>query len=122
MKFASICILAAALAALGTPQAAAGSKPQTFNAVVNFDGTLARGRGATGVLHTDTGIYEVDFTKDVSACGYTASIGLTGTTGGSDPGTVTVVGRSGTPKGVYIQTFDRKGHAADLGFHLILAC
>ncbi len=58
----------------------------------------------------------------MTACGYTATIGLSGTAGSSAPGTVTVVGRSGTPKGVYIQTFDTKGHPMDLGFHLILAC
>ena len=122
MKFASTIIVAAGLAALATPEAVAGSKPQTYNAVVNFDGTLARGRGATGVIHTTEGIYEVDFTKDVSACAYTAAIGLPGTTGGSDPGTVTVAGRSETPNGVYVQTFDRKGRAQNLGFHLILSC
>jgi hypothetical protein len=122
MKFASIIVLVAGLAALATPDAVAGNKPQTYNAVVDSDGTLARGRGATGVLHNNTGIYEVDFTKDVSACGYTASIGLSVTVGGSAPGTVAVVSRSGTPNGVYIQTFDNKGHASDLGFHLILSC
>jgi hypothetical protein len=47
---------------------------------------------------------------------------MSGEAGSSPPGTVTVVGRSGTPNGVYIQTFNQKGHAADLGFHLILAC
>jgi hypothetical protein len=122
MKFASIFVLAAAVAILGTPEAVAGSKPQTFNAVVNFDGTLARGRGATGAFHDGPGVYDVDFTRDVSACAYTASIGEAGSLGASEPGTVTVVGRSGTPKGLYIQTFNKKGHAEDLAFHLILAC
>jgi hypothetical protein len=122
MKFASTIILAAALAALGTPAAVAGSNAPSYTAVVDADGTLERGRGATGIVHVNTGIYEVDFTKDVTACGYTATIGLSGDTGASDPGTVAVVGRSGTPKGVYIQTFDKKGHPLDLGFHLILAC
>jgi hypothetical protein len=122
MKFANIILLAASLAALGTPAAIAGNNAPSFIAVVDADGTLARGRGATGTVHTDTGIYEVDFKKDVSACGYTATIGMSGEAGGSPPGTVTVVGRSGTPNGVYIQTFNQKGHAADLGFHLILAC
>ena len=122
MKFANIILLAASLAALGTPAAIAGNNAPSFIAVVDADGTLARGRGATGVIHTTEGIYEVDFTKDVSACAYTASIGLPGTTGGSDPGTVTVAGRSETPNGVYVQTFDRKGRAQNLGFHLILSC
>jgi len=122
MKFASTLILAAALAALGTPEAVAGNNAPTYTAVVDAGGTLARGRGATGTVHNDTGIYEVDFAKDVTACSYTATIGLPGTTGSSDPGTVAVAGRSGTPNGVYIQTFDKKGHPLDLGFHLILAC
>ena len=122
MKFASTLILAAALATLGTPAAIAGNNAPTYTAVVDAGGTLARGRGATGTLHNDTGIYEVDFAKDVTACGYTATIGLPGTTDSSDPGTVAVAGRSGTPDGIYVQTFDRKGHPADLGFHAIVTC
>jgi hypothetical protein len=122
MKFASTIILAAALATLGTPAAMAGNNAPAYTAVVDANGALARGRGATGTVHNNTGIYEVDFAKDVTACGYTAAIGLSTTTGGSDPGTVAVAGRSGTPDGVYVQTFDRKGHAADLGFHLIVTC
>ncbi len=120
MKQASIFIAAAGVA-LSISQAIAGNAPSFF-AVVDSDGTLARDLGATAAIHDGTGVYEVDFDKNVTECGYTAAIGLSGTAGASDPGTVTVVGRSGTPKGVYVQTFDRKGHPMDLGFHLILAC
>jgi hypothetical protein len=121
MKLASILAAGAALALSLSPAAAGGNGP-SCTAVVDADGTLERGLNATGVIHSDLGIYEVDFTKDVTACNWTATIGLSGTAGASDPGTVTVVGRSGNAKGLYIQTFNNKGHPTDLGFHVIVAC
>jgi len=95
----------------------------THFAVVNSDGSLARGRDATSASQLDDpGVYQVDFNKNITACGYFLTIGLSGTVGSSDPGTVTVVGRSDDNKGLYIQTFDHKGHPANLGFHVIVQC
>ena len=100
-----------------------GKNAPTHFAVVDPDGSLARGRDATSASQLkDPGVYEVDFNKSVTACGYFLTIGLSGTTNVSNPGTVTVVGRSKNNKGLYIQTFDRKGHPANLGFHVIVQC
>lgn len=42
-------------------------------AVVNANGTLARGSGATGATKPATGTYVVTFDRDISACSYTAT-------------------------------------------------
>jgi|SRR5580698_8634055 hypothetical protein len=121
MRGTTIFVAAAALALTFSQALAGGNAPSDF-AVVDSDGTLARGVGTTGAVHLETGVYEVDFVKNVTACAYTMTIGLSGTAGASDPGTITVVGRSDNAKGLYIQTFNDKGKAADLGFHLIVQC
>jgi hypothetical protein len=107
------------LIAMGT--AVANNGP-SYTAVVNSDGSLARGLNATVASRANTGVYLVDFNHDITACGYTATIGVSGNAGVSNPGIVTVVGHYADPKGLYIQTFDRKGNPADLGFHIIVAC
>jgi hypothetical protein len=122
MKHITASLLALAVAAtLATPAAHAGNGP-SFTAVVNSDGTLARGLKATGAVRFGTGTYEVDFTKDITACGYTLAVGLSGNVGSSAPGTVNVVGRVGNPNGIFVQTFDELGVAADRGFHVIVTC
>jgi hypothetical protein len=121
MKGTTIFVAAAALTLMFSQALAGGNAPSDF-AVVDSDGTFARGMGVTGAIHLETGVYEVDFVKNITACGYTATIGLSGTAGASDPGTVTVVGRSDNNKALYIQTFNAKGKPADLGFHAIVQC
>lgn len=121
MKGTTIFVAAAALALTFSQALAGGNAPSDF-AVVNSDGSLARGIGATGATQLGTGVYEVDFVKNITACGYTATIGLSGTAGASDPGTIAVVGRSDNAKALYIQVFNSKGKPADLGFHLIVQC
>ncbi len=45
-------------------------------AMVNANGTLLRGRNATGSSRLDKGNYEVDFNSDIrEACSYTATVG-----------------------------------------------
>lgn len=114
-------ILAATTMTFAFSQALAATAP-SYTAVVNSDGSLARGFHAVSATQLGKGTYQVDFSHDVTACGYTASIGLSGSAGASDPGTVTVVGRSEDPNGLYIQTFNQKGKPANLGFHVIIAC
>lgn len=92
-------------------------------AVVNANGTLARGSGATSSSQPEgTGTYEVIFNRNVSQCAFNATIGLAGTTGSSDPGFVNVVGRFTTPNGVFVTTDDTAGTATNLGFHLSVTC
>jgi hypothetical protein len=91
-------------------------------AVVNADGTLARRVNAKASIHNGTGTYEVDFNSVVTKCAYTGNIGLSGTSGSSEPGFITVVGRAGVAKGLFIQTFDKTGTLKDLGFHIVTTC
>ena len=101
---------------------AIASQGPSATAVVDSDGTLNRGVNAVSATHLMTGQYEVAFGSNVSECGYTATIGLSGTTGSSDFGTVNVAKRGGNKKAIFVQTFDTGGNLADLGFHLIVQC
>ena len=93
-------------------------------AVVQADGTLVRSSSVPGpvaVVHTaSTGIYEVDFGKDVSACAYTATLGDTGTA--TPPIGMIGVATDGDADGVTVQTFDKTGTAVDAPFHVYVSC
>jgi len=91
-------------------------------AVVDANGTLARGHKAVSATRLGTGAYEVIFRKDVRKCAYVATIGLSGSAGASLPGEITVVGRSGNNRGVFVATHSSAGASADLGFHLGVLC
>ena len=115
----SAAITGAALATFIVPASAAHL---SGFAVVNSDGSLARGSNVTGASHLSTGIYEVDFSTSVKSCAFTATTGLSGSSGTMPPSFVTVAGRNGNANGVYIRTFDSTGADSDLGFHLNVRC
>jgi hypothetical protein len=102
------------------PATTAGLPPtaQTFFAVVNANGSLARGFQAVSSTSLGIGSYQVVFSHDITGSAFIATIGLAGSTGASAPGFITVVGRAGIPNGVFIQTFDRAGALTNLSFHL----
>jgi hypothetical protein len=110
-----------ALAAL-VPATTAGMPPtaQAFYAVVNSNGTLARGFQAVSSTRLVTGAYQVLFSHDITGSAYVGTIGLPGTSGSSPSGEIAVVGRAGAPNGVFVQTFDSAGKAADRSFHLAI--
>jgi len=96
-------------------------------AVVNSDGTISRASSAS-VVEGDThvagsGIYEVDFGKDVSKCAYQATLGGTGTTA-VPAGEVTVTGDTDgdSANDVTVSTFNSAGTATDSSFHLTVTC
>jgi len=91
-------------------------------AVVNSNGTLARGKGALDANHLGGGGYEVLFDRNVRQCVYTATIGLSGFSSYETPGEITVVGRNGATNGVVIATHNSSGVLQDRGFHLALNC
>jgi hypothetical protein len=91
-------------------------------AAVDADGTLARGILATAASHTGTGAYTVTFSNSAasSTCAYTAAVGLSTTSGTSDPGFVNVAAVSaGT---IAVRTYDTNGNLADRGFHVQAMC
>jgi len=91
-------------------------------AVVNSDGSLARGRNVASVDHLAAGVYIVHFTTLKTGCAFTATVGLGGSSGTSAPGYATVVGSAADPNGVFMDTYGSNGVNADLGFHLVTTC
>jgi hypothetical protein len=70
----------------------------------------------------EEGTYAVSFGRDVSECAYEATIGLSESENSAFPGFITVVGRSGLPNSVLVQTFNTNGDLADRSFHLAVFC
>ena len=93
-------------------------------AVVSGDGTLVRHSGATNVSRASAGTYFVTLDRNVSACSWTATMGLDGN--GAPPiGFISVAwGESATlnPNVVRVRTSDTNGANADRGFHLLVHC
>lgn len=112
----------------GTPVEKTLAPPSLFVtawAVVNADGTLARQSGdvvSTQSISGFPGAYEVIFDDNVRDCNYTATIGISGSSGQSDPGEIDVAGRVSDINGVFIQTHNSSGVGADRGFHLLVSC
>jgi hypothetical protein len=152
MKRFRWCVLGAAVlaaAALGTAYAAGGggnggsatpaprhvsgtgaglpANGRLWTAVVNVDGTLARGfpQNASGSwiqsTHLATGNYQVQFKQDVSGCAFTASIGIA-FAAVAPPGFISVAARFQNAKAVYVLTTDMAGANSDRPFHLQVAC
>lgn len=97
----------------------------TSFAVVGADGTLARSNSAAGPVtvatHTPaSGVYEVDFSANVSACAYVATLGDVGTA--SPPLGMVGVAGAANPDGVTVQTLDIAGTPTDEPFHLTVTC
>ena len=101
---------------------------QSNFAVVAADGTLARSSSVPGpvtVEHTAaTGIYEVNFNKDVSGCAYEATVGDTASAVPAQA-QISVSGDVNVDStgDVYVQTFDKTGVTpTDSPFHLTVTC
>jgi len=93
----------------------------TLFAVVNANGTLARGQGTVSALRIGAGIYEVVFNRNVSRCAYVATIGDPAI-GVGPPGEIGVASRAGNANGVFLTTRDSAGALADRPFHLAVHC
>ncbi|MEH1014537.1 hypothetical protein V6U90_15680 [Micromonospora sp. CPCC 206060] len=109
----------AARAAMKSPSVnALPTSARTSTAVVSSGGVLFRGLNVVSALRLTTGQYQVIFDHDVSRGSFQGTIGLTGSVGISPPGEIAVVGRTGIPNGVFVQTWNSAGARADLSFHL----
>jgi hypothetical protein len=90
-------------------------------AVVNGDGTLARGSGVGSSQRLAPGQYEVRFTgRSVRECAYTATLGNAGIT--PQLGFVSAVRRADLPDGVFVATWNTAGTHTDLPFHVTVSC
>ena len=93
-----------------------------LHAVVNADGTTARGDGNQSSTKLSTGTYDVRFQRNITACAFIGTAGLAAFSGSIPSTVVTVVGRVGTTNGVFVQTFNSSGVLVDTGFHLMIKC
>jgi hypothetical protein len=89
-------------------------------AVVNADGSLARGSGVTSTAKVGTGSYNVVFNQDVGQCVYEATIGQPAS--GTATGDADVALLLGNTKGIYLETRNNTGTLADLPSHLLVVC
>ncbi|MEV4542378.1 hypothetical protein [Micromonospora echinaurantiaca] len=105
----------AALAAGAQTTAAAGTH---YTVIVNANGTKARGTGT--VIKYGVGQYEVQFPYNVTRGVYLATIGRPDSCCIPAGGEVAVAPRLLTPNGVFVQTRNSAGVAADLPFHLVV--
>lgn len=104
-----------------TSVAAATTLPRVF-AVVNANATLLRGKGVASTAHLGTGVYDIRFTRNLSSCAWTGTVGF-GTFGGSTGAAqITITGRSGTNNGLFVTTFNAAGVATDEPFTAIVIC
>lgn len=109
------------------PAGPAGTPATKLFAVVDSNGTLARGSGATEATSVGTGEYTVRFNQNVRGCAYVATIGLSASEGTSPSGEITVAGEFGggdpaAVNGVFVSTRSSTGASANRGFHLAVFC
>jgi hypothetical protein len=94
-------------------------------AVVNVDGSLARGSGVVSTTFGDVdGVYWVEFNRDVSQCAYVAVGGEATNFPADDAITIGVSPSDRSPNEVYLIEFDTilNQDAYSSGFHLIVSC
>ncbi|WP_262281612.1 hypothetical protein [Micromonospora sp. MA102] len=86
-------------------------------AVIDANGTLIRGLGATSATRLATGMYQVGFDQDVAGAAYIGTVGLIAPGGLAPQGAITVAPRTGIPNAVFVETYAASGHT-DRPFHL----
>ena len=118
----AVALLAAASVVVGSltddADAAVTTQLKTLWAVVNVDGTPARGKGVASISHqVDTGEYEIKFKQNVSACAYSATFD-------HSSGFIFISLRDSSigPREVGVTTTDRAAVVRDSPFHLIVQC
>jgi len=102
---------------IGASAGAALTAPQLW-AVVNLNGTLARGSRVTGVTKLGVGQYEVTFNRNVRACSYVA------TTRNAYSQALQAYTASGhlSVNGVFVETKNQGGGLTDGPFNLVATC
>jgi hypothetical protein len=128
MRALLLGILAGIVALLIVSQtggAAAPRQSSVYSAVVNLDGSLARGRGAVSAFANGVdGQYEVTFGVNVSTCTYVASGGEATALSPDDAVVFTVAPAQDSANNVFVQEWDgvlaRDSYSS--GFHLVVVC
>jgi hypothetical protein len=84
--------------------------------------TIVRGAHAIGASRFSAGRYFVTFDRNVRACAYLATIGLTTAVGSEQPGFITTVAANADVNAIGVTTDDTTGAAADRQFHVQVIC
>jgi hypothetical protein len=84
--------------------------------------TINKGKGAVSVESLSAGNYKLTFDRDVSACGYTATMAAPKSTDAEQIGVVSVSSFSSDPKAVNVRTRDLDGSPAAHGFTVQVWC
>jgi hypothetical protein len=79
-------------------------------AVINANGTKARGRAVASTKHIDTGVYEVLFRRTITTCGW------------EQDRRVRAEPVQPTNNGVFVQTWNGAGTPTDLPFTVVVVC
>jgi hypothetical protein len=90
-------------------------------AQVNADASIANSSGGVSGIHTGTGVYEVDFGRDISNCAFVATQGEAGV-GGAGGAILGVTDRAGNPNGIFATTRTDANVLADRAFQLVVVC
>jgi len=99
------------------PTGPAGPASSGIWAVVNADGSLARGSGVVTVTHAaGTGVYKVQFNGTIAQCAWLATIRT------ASFGFIETELASGTTTTVRVETRDTNASVADRAFHLAVVC
>jgi hypothetical protein len=105
------------------PQGPPGVGVTTLAAAVTAEGRYIRSKGTTadGTSHTSSGVYKLDFNRDLSSCYVAATIAST--RGNTASGEIAAeIGTGANAQSVFVRTGESNGAAADLPFHLLLSC
>ncbi len=89
-------------------------------AVVNFNGTLARGRGVVSAARLTTGFYEVIFDTNITGCAYIGTVVVPGLV--NVGGFLTTTLLAGTTNAVLVNTFSEVGAVDDRSFQVEIVC
>ncbi len=106
------------------PQGPQGHNATRLWAVVNADGSLARGSGVTSISGgPSAGVsnYRIDFGRDITGCARIASLGTAGQTSSPEGGSAfTSIGFY--PSEVSVHTYGGAGGGQYRSFHLAVFC
>jgi hypothetical protein len=90
-------------------------------AQVNADGTVFNSSGGVTSVSLGTGVYEVDFGRNISSCGFLGTQGEGGV-GGAGGGIIGLTDRSGNPNGIFATVRDSTNALVNLGFQVLVIC
>jgi hypothetical protein len=102
------------------PTGAVGPAGSSLWAVINPDGTIARRSGVLSASHIQTGIYRVQFNRNITQCAWLATIGSAVST--TLYGMIEAELGSSTTDTVQVGTRDIHGDPADRGFIVTVLC